>query len=108
MVFNEGNPGTTAIDGQITLSPALPNQAEMNGRLLNSVGQSIPNTLVMLTDTLGQSRTVLSDGFGNYRFGDLQVGQTYKISVGSRRYAFTPLTVSVTSQQVNIDMIAER
>ena len=70
------------------------------------MGQGIPNARVILTDTMGQSRSVVSDGLGVYRFGGLQVGQTYTISVESRQLAFTPLTVSVTSQSANVDMIA--
>ncbi|MFN0278120.1 MAG: hypothetical protein ACKVRN_05895, partial [Pyrinomonadaceae bacterium] len=61
-----------------------------------------------LTDTLGQSRYIMSNGFGVYRFGNLQVGQTYTLSVESRNAKFTPLTVSVTSQSLNVDVISEQ
>ncbi|MBK8465224.1 MAG: proprotein convertase P-domain-containing protein [Chloracidobacterium sp.] len=105
--FNEGDPGTAAVDGQIELSAAAPNQAEITGRLISSMGQGVPNARVTLTDSAGQSRVVLSNGFGLYRFGNLQVGQTYTISVQSRNYSFTPLTISVTNQAVNADVIAE-
>jgi Cohesin domain/Carboxypeptidase regulatory-like domain/Dockerin type I domain len=105
-MFNEGDPGTVSSDGQIELSAAAPNQAEITGRILDSMGQGVANTRVTLTSTTGQSRTVLSNGFGIYRFGSLQVGQTYTIGVGSRRYSFMLLTVSVTGQSVTTDMIA--
>ena len=97
-MFNEGAPGITAADGQVELSAAASNQAEISGRLLTAIGQWLPNARITLTDTTGQSRTAVSNGFGVYRFGGLQVGQTYTIGVESRRYAFTPLTVSVTGQ----------
>ena len=106
VMFNEGDPGTLVTDGQVELSAAAANQAEMTGRVVNSMGQSIPNALVRLTDTMGASRTVSSDGFGVYRFGGLQVGQTFTISVDARHSRFAPLTVSVTGQSVNVDMIA--
>ncbi len=105
-MFNEGDPGTVSSDGQVELSAAAPNQAEINGRILDSIGQGVPNARVTLTNTSGQSRSVVSNGFGIYRFGNLQVGQTYTISVGSRAFTFTPLTISVTGQSVNTDMIA--
>ncbi len=108
IMLNEGKPGTTAVDGQVELSPAAPNQAEITGRVLDSMGQGVPNARISLIDTLGQSRSVLSNGFGIYWFGNLQVGQTYTISVVSRRHSFTPLTVSVTNQTVNTDMIANQ
>ena len=95
-MLNEGDPATMASDGQVELSAAAPNQAEISGRLLTAMGQGVPNSRVTLTDTAGQTRSILSNGFGVYRFGNLQVGQTYTVRVESRRYAFTPLTVSVT------------
>jgi len=106
-MFNEGEPGTASANGQVELSAAAPNQAEISGRLISSMGQGVPNARVTLTDTAGRSRVVLSNGFGLYRFGNLQVGQTYSISVQSRNYSFTPLTISVTGQTVNTNVIAE-
>ena len=107
IMFNEGDPGTLATDGQVELSAAAANQAEMTGRVVNPMGQGIPNARVTLTDTTGATRSIMSNGFGVYRFGGLQVGQTYTISVESKQLAFTPLTVSVTGQSVNVDMIAD-
>ena len=107
IVFNEGDPGTLVTDGQIELSAAAPNQAEISGKLLTATGQGVPNARVTLTDTTGKSRSIVSNRLGVYRFGSLQVGQTYTIRVESRRYRFTPLTVSVTDQLVSVDMIAE-
>ncbi len=108
MVFNEGTPRTLATDGQIELIKAASDQAEVVGRLLTATGQGIPNARVTLTDTTGQarSRTAMSNGFGVFRFGDLRVGQTYTVSVSSRQYDLTPLTVSLTSNLVNVDLIA--
>ncbi len=109
VMLNEGKPGTTTTDGQVELSAAAPNQSEISGRLLTSMGQGVANARVTLTDLNGQTRTrtAASNGFGGFRFGGLQVGQTYTVTVGSRRYTFAPVTVNVTGQLVNIDMIAE-
>ena len=106
MVFNEGDPGTLVTDGVVELSAAAPNQAELTGHVLNAMGQGIANAKVTLVDTTGVSRSVVTDGSGVYRFGGLQVGQTFTVRVDSRVMAFTPLTVSVTGQSVNVDMIA--
>ncbi|MFN0277057.1 MAG: DUF4394 domain-containing protein [Pyrinomonadaceae bacterium] len=108
MMFNEGDPGTQVTDGQVELTAAGANQAEISGRLLNSMGQGIPNARVTLTDTTGQTRTIVSNGFGVYRFGALQVGQTYTISVESRSISFAPVMVSITGPAVNVDVIAEQ
>jgi len=103
LIFNEGDPKTLITDGQIELSAAAPNQAEMTGRVVDSMGQAIHNVRVTLTDLTGASRSVMSDNTGVYRFGGLQVGQTFTVSVNAR---FAPLTVSVTGQSINVDMIA--
>jgi hypothetical protein len=107
-MFNEGDPATLVTDGQVELSAAAPNQAEMTGRVVNAMGQGIPNAIVTLTDTTGASRSMVSDESGVYRFGGLQVGQTFTVRVDSKVMAFAPLTVSVTSQSVNVDMIAQQ
>ena len=106
IMFNEGTPRSTATDGQVELSASVPNQAEISGRLVTSMGQGIANARVTLTDSVGQSRSSISNGFGIYRFSSLQLGQTYTISVASRRWTFTPMTVSVTGQMQSVDMIA--
>ena len=108
MVFNEGDPGTIITDGQVELSAAAPNQAEISGRLSTTFGAGIPNARVILTDSTGQTHAAVSNGFGVYRFGGLQVGQTYTIRVESRSFAFSPLTVSVTGQTMDVDMIARQ
>lgn len=105
IILNEDTAATVA-GGEVELSAAAPNQAEIEGRLLNSMGQGVPNARVTLTDSLGNSRSVVSNSFGVYKFGDLQVGQTYTLRAESRAFVFTPMTVSVTGQTLSVDMIA--
>lgn len=105
IMFNEGEPQATATDGRIEISTATHDQAEISGRLLTGFGAGVPNARVTLTDTAGETRTAISNGFGMYRFGGVQVGQTYTISVRSR-WTFEPITVSVTGQMQSVDMIA--
>ncbi|MBK8465326.1 MAG: fibronectin type III domain-containing protein [Chloracidobacterium sp.] len=81
---------------------------EITGRLVNSMGQGIPNVQVTLTDTTGRSFFAVTNGFGFYRLGDLELGQTYTISAASGNYSFIPLTVSITDQSIDVDMIAEQ
>jgi len=107
MMLNEGEPRIQTADGQVELtSPAT--QAEIGGRVLTTIGQGVANTRVTLTDSAGQSRTVLSNGMGHYRFGGLQIGQTYTISVTARSSRFAPVTVSLIEQTVTADMIAQQ
>lgn len=110
IMFNEGDPMTTAAFGQVELSAAAPDQAEIGGRILSTLGEGIPNARVTLTDTSAENRaqSVISNGFGYFRFGGLQVGQTYTIRVESRERTFTPQTASVTNQLLDLDMIEQQ
>ena len=106
LLLNEGNPRALPVDGQIAIAAAR-SQAEISGRLLTAYGNAVPNTRVTLTDVDGKSASVISNEVGAYRFGGLQIGGTYTISVNARRWRFTPLTVSATDQPITGDMIAE-
>ncbi len=105
-IFNDGEPRTMATDGLVEISAAVPNQAEISGRLLNPMGLGLSNALVTLTDTTGQTRYAISNETGVYWFGGVQAGQTYTVSVNSTRHTFAPMTVSITGPLVNINMIA--
>jgi len=107
LMFNEGSPRVTMADGQVELTAGAPNSAEITGRLLTSLGAGVANARVTLTDTAGQSRSMAADANGSYRFGSLQVGQTYTVRVASRSVAFTPVTVSIVGPTTNVDVIAQ-
>lgn len=107
IMFNEGDTMTTAANGQVELSSAASNQAEVTGRVFTAFGEGIPNARVTLTDVTAPARakSVVSNGFGYYRFDGLQVGNTYTINVESKERKFEPITVSITDQMLNVDMI---
>lgn len=108
IIFNEGDPQTSAIDGQVEISAETADRAGITGRLIDSTGQGVPHAKVWLTDSTGASRSITADDVGFYRFGGLQIGQTYTISVESRNRKFGPLTVSATEASLCVDMIAAR
>jgi hypothetical protein len=104
--FNEGGIYTKTSNGQIMIRATNSDETSITGRLLTAMGQGVPNTRITLTDTTGASRTVLSNGFGSYEFGNVRMGETYTISVVSRMYTFTPVTVSVSENLGKVDIIA--
>ncbi|MBK8464725.1 MAG: carboxypeptidase regulatory-like domain-containing protein [Chloracidobacterium sp.] len=107
VMFNEVESGTLTTNGAVELLASTPNEAELTGRVLSATGQGIPNARVILTDnTTGFTRSTVSNGFGYYKFDNLQLGQTNTINVESRGWAFAPLTISVTDQLLSLDMIA--
>jgi len=70
----------------------------IGGQVSASSGQGIGNVRVILTDSDGLSRTALTNNFGRFRFENVEVGQTYVISVANKKYIFEP-----SSQIVQID-----
>lgn len=70
----------------------------IGGQVSASSGQGIGNVRVVLTDSSGMSRSTLTNNFGRFRFENVEVGQTYVISVANKKYIFEP-----SSQIVQID-----
>jgi len=59
------------------------------GRVMDAYGQAISRASVTLQNTTsGETRTVLTNSFGYYRFDDIPAGNLYIISVSHRRYSF--------------------
>jgi hypothetical protein len=61
--------------------------ASIGGRVVTPSGQGIPNTYVTITDS-GNIAGAITNPFGYYRFDDLQVGQTYILTVSSKTHQF--------------------
>ncbi len=69
------------------------------GRVLSSNGLGIARATVTLTSSAtGETRTVQTNSFGHYEFGDVPAGAIYVVSVTSRRYTFP-----VSSQVINLN-----
>jgi len=81
----------------------------ISGRLSISQGitarlSGLTNATVILTNMSGQSRTTLSGARGFFAFDDVEVGQTYTLSVRSRGYSFAPQIITVTDSLSNINL----
>ena len=69
------------------LTPTSAN-VSVSGRVLTANGQGIRNARVTLTNSTGAPRTAVTSSFGYYRFDEVEVGQTYVVSVRSKRFRF--------------------
>jgi hypothetical protein len=56
----------------------------------NPDGILLRNAIVLLTDSQGVTRKVVTGSFGYYSFDKVTVGETYVIQVTSKRYVFAP------------------
>lgn len=63
--------------------------ANISGRVINAEGTGINNISVVLAGApLTAPRIVKTNSFGNFTFENLEVGQTYVISVSNKKYGF--------------------
>lgn len=103
--------GTTATSpAPITFAPAVTTAAavDIGGRVTTAKGRGIFRAIVILTDGAGDIRQVYTNGFGYYRFSEVEVGQTLIVSVKSKGYRFSQPTqvVSLTEETGAVNFTA--
>ncbi|MGB2751432.1 MAG: carboxypeptidase regulatory-like domain-containing protein [Pyrinomonadaceae bacterium] len=80
----------------------------LSGRVITAEGRGITNAVMTITDQNGNQRTALTGRFGTFRFDGLTPGETYVLSVRSRRFSFETPTqiVSLVDNLDNVDFVA--
>jgi hypothetical protein len=82
----------------VTLSrPLGPTAASVSvsGRITYGKGFGVSGATVSLTDSQGNTRNVLTNNFGYYRFEAIAAGATYVLNVFAKRYQFEPQVLNV-------------
>lgn len=81
----------------------------VSGRVMNSYGNGIQNAIVTITNTNGTTKTIRTGSFGYYRFDELETGNTYILSVASKRYVISPSSIvfTLTEDLANLDFIGQ-
>ncbi|MGI8639175.1 MAG: choice-of-anchor Q domain-containing protein [Pyrinomonadaceae bacterium] len=94
---------------QYTIQITAPTAASVSvsGRVLTPTGRGLSNAFVVLTDMNGDARTTRTSSFGYYRFDDVAAGETYIMSVRSKRFSFVPRVVTVTEELNDLNFTAE-
>jgi len=69
--------------------------AVVSGQVVDSFGSGVSGAMVTLVSPRGERRTVRTSSFGYFRFMEVETGETYVISVASKRYRFEPRSVMV-------------
>ncbi len=95
---------TVCTSGLTSLSPfAVVNgfapsaaNASISGRVVTNGGNGIRNAVIQLTSATGETKYVRTSSFGYYKFEDLEVGQTYILTVSAKRYTFANPTRVIT------------
>lgn len=116
--FSAARSGTITLAGQTNAlvgENVVVNQAAaptasgvaVSGRVSTPDGRAIQGAVITITGLNGQVRMARTSAFGYYRLEDVMAGETYLIGVTSKRYQFTPRTISVADELTDLDFIAE-
>ncbi len=109
--FNYNRPAGTSgsdnflIDDVTLATTCAPAIATVSGRVLTPDGRGLRNAVVSLIDSQGVRRTATTSSFGLYSFSDVRVGETYTITVSSKRYRFTPRQMLINNNLSNLDFV---
>ena len=106
----------TAINGcvnggwQIQFIPTTAASLGISGRVTTASGNGIRNARIVLTgNSLSEPRVTQTGSFGYYTFDGLQAGETYVITVNSRRYTFSmpSRVISLVDNVIDADFTAD-
>ncbi len=80
----------------------------VGGRVLAADGTGISGVIVSIADVDGSVRTARTSSFGWYRFDDVAAGQSYVISVSSKRHTFVPssILIAVSDELNEVNFVA--
>ncbi len=78
--------------------------AILAGQVLTANGSPIRNVLLSITSNTGEIKYARTNSFGYYHFQDLEVGQTYILSISAKRYTFAKPIRLIT---LNEDLTSE-
>jgi hypothetical protein len=75
---------------------------------MTSDGRGIARARIVMTDQNGVEHMALTNGFGYYRFKDVQSGETYVFSVSAKNRTFTNPVIAraVNDEVINMDFTA--
>ncbi|MBK9215519.1 MAG: carboxypeptidase regulatory-like domain-containing protein [Chloracidobacterium sp.] len=110
--LRQDGPGTGVIQGGWGMEFQVPTaaSASISGRVMTADGRPIRNATVTITgNSLMEPRTFQTGTFGYYMFDGLQTGETYVVTVNSRRFTFQvpARVISLIDNVVDADFVAD-
>lgn len=89
------------------VAPPTASGVTVSGRVTALGGRGVTNAVVSITDANGVTRNTVTQRLGQYVFDDVEPGQTYLVSVRSRRFTFSPRVVNVNDNIADLDFVEE-
>ena len=108
VTLNGGTVGSGHVNGQVTLTGPTAGDASVSGRVTTHAGNPIGGARVSLMDEAGHVSVTSTNPFGYFRFDDVEAGETYVVSVRSKRYSFQPRVINVGEEVTGLDFVAEQ
>lgn len=106
------NPNQEDLDGNgigdACQAVSILTSVSIRGRVSNEFGYGVRGVIVLIRDSNGNARSIPTNSFGYFNFSGLASGESYSISVYSKRYSFveTSQTVMATRDLDNINFRA--
>jgi hypothetical protein len=106
-----GGPPFAVSSGFWNFAPSAPTAATVgiSGQVRTADGRGIRNAVLTLTSAQGSVRTAISSAFGYYVFVDVTAGETYILSISTKRYSFAgpAMVLPVFDSVAGLDFIAD-
>jgi hypothetical protein len=80
----------------------------VGGRVLDPSGRPVRGAILTMYDATGLPRSAVTNSFGYYRFSDVEIGATYNFVAVSKRYSFTPRTVTIVDELTDLNFIGNQ
>jgi hypothetical protein len=105
--FNRGTDEVTTVSGRITVGVATA-EATLQGRVLAMGGRGVTGARVTATSAAGVVKNGFTTRYGQFIISGLTIGETYTVTVQSRRFVFAPRSVPISDSVTNVDFVAEQ
>lgn len=100
-------PGDYADMGAFEVLAPTAAGATVEGRVMTRKRRGIRGAIVSITLPNGTRLVTRTNPFGYFRFYDIEVGNTYVVSVSSKRYNFTPQVINVDGAVNDLHIYAQ-
>ncbi len=102
--FKTGNPINIQVQGP---TPTAATNVSVSGRVSRSNGQGISFAYVYIIDASNNTRGVLTNSFGYYRFDNVATGGTYTIGALKKGYDFAAQVIQINDHLTNLNFVAD-
>jgi len=107
--FDADETGADALAGidnfQITTAVTAAD-AVVSGQVVDTFGSGVSGAVVVLTSASGEKRSARTSPFGYFSFAEVETGETYVVTVASKRFRFEPRSVNVGDNIDDLRIVA--